>query len=85
MQTRIIIHRAYKGKEPLSSLIEVAGRLIGFSPLTLYHRRILQEHSAAKWARLPFITSPSLKAWKQIRKAEGATRFERVTLLGETQ
>ena len=35
MQTRIIIHRAYKGKEPLSSLIEVAGRLIDFPPLTL--------------------------------------------------
>ena len=85
MQTRIIIHRAYKGNELLSILIEVAGRLIGFPPLTLYHREILQKRSAAEWACMPFITNPSLKAWKQRLKAEGATRFERVTLLGETR
>ena len=85
MQTRIIIHRAYKGNEPLSILIEVAGRLIDFPPLTQYHRKVQQERSAAKWASMPFITSPSLKEWKQEQKAEGATRFERVTLLGETR
>ena len=85
MQTRIIIHRAYKGNESLSILIEVAGRLIGFPLLTLYHHEILQERSAAKWASMHFVTKPSLKAWKQGRKAEGATRFERVTLLGETR
>lgn len=85
MQTRIIIHRAYKGNEPLSILVEVAGRLIGLPLLTLYHRRILKERSAAKWASMPFITNPSLKAWKQRLKAKGATRFERVTVLGETR
>lgn len=85
MQTRIIIHRAYKGNEPLFILIEVAGRLIGFSLLSLYHRKVLQERSAAKWASIHFIINPSLKEWKQGRKAEGATRFERVTLLGETR
>ena len=85
MQTRIIIHRAYKGNELLSILIEVAGRLIGFPPPTLYHRKTLQERSAAEWASISFITNPSLKAWKQGRKAKGATRFERVTLLGETR
>lgn len=85
MQTRIIIHRAYKGNEPLSILIEVAGRLIGFTPLNLHSRKVMQECSATKWASMSFFTNPSLKAWKQRRKAEGATRFERVTLLGETK
>ena len=85
MKTRIITHCAYKGNEPLSILIEVAGRLIGFPPQTLYHRKVLQERSAAKWASMSFITTPSLKEWKQGRKAEGATRFERMTLLGETR
>ena len=85
MQTRIIIHKAYKGREPMLILVEVAGRYIGFPPLTTYHRRILRERSAAKWASMPFITRPSLKAWEQEQKAEGATRFERVTLLGETR
>lgn len=85
MQTRIIIHRAYKGNEPLSILIEVAGRLSGYPSLSLYHRKVMQERSAAKWTNIPFIINLSLKEWKQGRKAEGATRFERVTLLGETR
>ena len=85
MQTRIIIHKAYRGREPMLILAEVAGRYIGFPPLTTHHRKILQERSAAEWASLPFIISPTLTAWKQRQKAEGATRFERVTLLGETR
>ena len=85
MQTRIIIHKAYRGHEPMLILVMVAGRYISFPPLATYHRKILQERSAAEWASMPFIISPSLKAWKQRQKAEGATRFERVTLLGETR
>ena len=85
MQTRIIIHKAYKGREPMLILIEVAGRYINFPPLKAYHRKILQERSAAKWASMSFITNPSLTAWKQRQKAEGATRFERMILLGETR
>ncbi len=86
MQTRLVIHKAFdKHHNLLRILVEVGGRLIPFGPhpITAGERN----RSANEWIGISFATVKTLAEWKQwsYDGVDGATRFERVTLLGETR
>lgn len=83
MKTRVIVHIALNAKgERVGKLFCVAGRFIPFSDENAPSKDV-------KWILRgisAFHTSPSLKHWKDYcKRAERAVRFQRVTLLGETE
>ena len=83
MKTRIIVHIALNAKgERVGKLFCLYGRLIPFSDENAPSKD-------AKWVLRgigAFHTSPSLNHWKNYcKRAERAVRFQRITLLGETE
>ena len=83
MKTRIVVHIALNAKgERVGKLFCLDGRLIPLSDENAPSKD-------AKWLLRgisEFYTSPSLKHWKgYCKRAERAVRFQRLTLLGETE
>ena len=83
MKTRIVVHIALNAKgELVGKLFCLCGRLIPFSDENAPSKDV-------KWVLRgigAFHTSPSLKHWKDYcKRAERAVRFQRVTLLSETE
>ena len=83
MKTRVVVHIALNAKgERVGKLFCCAGRFIPFSDENAPSNDV-------KWILRGisvFHTSPSLKKWKDYcKRAERAVRFQRVTLLGETE
>ena len=82
MKTRIVVHIALNAKgERVGSAVEAAGRLLPFGGHVF---STWKYQSATQWIYLKFITIESVKYWKDYAKRCGAVRFQRVTLLGET-
>lgn len=82
MNTRFIVHKAYRGNVFLGSLVEVAGRyiMLWVNPQQVVAAMLNQK--ATHWIATSFVTVPSFSFWHEIAKRRGATRFERVTMLG---
>ena len=63
-------------------MVEVCGRLIPFCGHVF---STWKYRSATQWINLKFVTLESIVFWKKYSKRNGAVRFQRVTLLGETR
>ena len=88
MKTRIVVHIALNAKgERVGCLVCVAGRFIPFNGWSFTERLIAWEQRAVtEWMDYDYSVEESLEEWKDfLKRYNGAIRFQRVTLLGETK
>lgn len=88
MQTRIIVHKAFNPHGVTNFLVEVGGQRFGFEGRTWRAETVhwFCQRSAATWLHMAFMyNNETLAQWKRRSRHDyGATRFERVTMLGDT-
>ena len=84
MKTRMVVHIALNAKnERVGKLFCCAGRFIPFSDDESLEK---DNKTLARYTGNLFYQMPSVKHWKDYCKiVEKAVRFQRVTLLGETE
>ena len=88
MKTRIVVHLALNAKgERVCCLVSVAGRFIPFNGWSFTERlRAWEKRAVTEWMASDYGVEESLEEWKDFSKRyNGAIRFQRVTLLGETK
>ena len=88
MKTRIVVHIALNAKgERVGCLVCVAGRFIPFEGWCFDHFvEDWKERSSSDWMNSDYLTEQSLKEWKKYSiNYDNSSRFQRVTLLGETK
>ncbi len=87
MKTRTVVHIALNAKnERVGNLVEVVGRLIPFDGWCFTQRsKIWACRATSEWINADYGTESTLKQWKKhAADFDGAVRFQRVTLIGET-
>ena len=88
MKTRIVVHIALNAEnERVCCLVSVAGRFIPFNGWSFTERlRAWEQRAVTEWMDSDYGVEESLEEWKDFSKRyNGAIRFQRVTLQGETK
>ena len=83
MKTRIVVHIALNAKnERVNTLLHVGGQLIPFRYCSLED---ITDRTAMQWIGYGFCTFETIANWKSyVKKRYRAVRFQRVTLIGES-
>ena len=88
MKTRIVVHIALNAKgERVGCLVSAAGRFIPFEGWSFIEMlKTWEKRGITEWMDSYYGVEESLSDWKSfLKRYNKAARFQRVTLLGETE